>query len=75
MPTVIYFNAQDDFTSYSGGIYSSSLCGSSTTNHAMVAVGYNTTSKPGYWLLKNSWSEQCEPTGMQTFYLCHDLKL
>lgn len=45
--------------SYSGGIYSSSRCGTEP-NHAIVivAAGVDSDTKKPYWLLRNSWGSE-----------------
>ena len=51
-PTVIYFDVEDSFAYYSGGIYvPDPKCGSKGINHAMVAVGYEWggSSSTSYW--------------------------
>jgi len=39
--------------SYKSGIVTSN-CGT-TLNHAVNIVGYNTTTTPDYWIVRNSW--------------------
>lgn len=42
------------FQTYSSGVITSSQCGTST-NHAVVAVGYNSTASDPYFIVRNSW--------------------
>ncbi|XP_063146992.1 procathepsin L-like [Candoia aspera] len=61
-PVSLAVDAQSfQFHFYKSGIFTSSWCGHHV-NHAMLAVGYNTTQEGGtatnYWILKNSWSEK-----------------
>lgn len=42
------------FQSYSSGVITDTTCGSST-NHAVVIVGYNSVNNPPYWKVRNSW--------------------
>ncbi|XP_032089680.1 cathepsin L1-like [Thamnophis elegans] len=45
------------FGFYKSGIYREDYHGERQINHAMLIVGYNTTSEgKGYWIVKNSWS-------------------
>eukprot|EP00887_Chlorella_sp_A99_P005947 scaffold29.g5947.t1 len=39
-PTVIAFNVESSFQNYGGGIYNPGTCGSTSVNHAMVAIGW-----------------------------------
>ncbi|KAI3428261.1 hypothetical protein D9Q98_006640 [Chlorella vulgaris] len=58
-PVSHYFNVQDSFYYYSGGIYQASQCTADTYNHAMIIVGYNATAGIGspdsYFIVRNSW--------------------
>ena len=58
-PVVVYFNVQNSFYGYAGGIYQASSCTTETINHAMLLVGYNATAGVGspdsYWIIRNSW--------------------
>merc|ERR1719219_1448350 len=44
------------FQLYSGGVYTSSTCSSTSINHAVLAAGYGSDSAgTPYWTVKNSW--------------------
>ncbi|CCD11724.1 unnamed protein product, partial [Trypanosoma congolense IL3000] len=43
------------FQSYTGGVLTS--CISEHLDHGVLLVGYDDTSKPPYWIIKNSWSK------------------
>jgi len=46
--------AVDDlFQAYTGGIYNGP--GASSTNHAVILVGWDENDGQGYWIMKNSW--------------------
>jgi len=54
-PTSVSVNSSTDFHHYTSGILNDKNCGSST-NHAIVAVGYGADSKgQEYYLVRNSW--------------------
>lgn len=56
-PTSIAFEVVGDFRFYKSGVYESDTCGDGpdTVNHAVLAVGYDTTADTPYWIIKNSW--------------------
>lgn len=44
------------FQTYSSGVLTSSSCANGTsTNHAVVAVGYNNAASTPYYIVRNSW--------------------
>ena len=53
-PIAIYFMVDSSFTNYAGGVYTPTTC-TTTTNHIMLAVGYDTTGPTPFWIIKNSW--------------------
>jgi len=57
-PVSVAYQVSSDFRSYRSGVYDSRQCksGPMDVNHAVLAVGYNTTAdgKP-YYIIKNSW--------------------
>jgi C1A family cysteine protease len=55
MPNEVSIHASSKvFQTYESGVLNSSLCGTST-NHAVVAVGYNSSASDPYWIVRNSW--------------------
>ena len=52
----------DLFISYGGGVLTHDegcqCCEASCIDHAVVIVGYNTTAKPPYWKVRNSWGPE-----------------
>jgi C1A family cysteine protease len=54
-PVSIAFYVQDDFFSYSSGVYNPEECNGSP-NHGVLAVGFNLSAEVPYFYVKNSWS-------------------
>lgn len=56
-PVSVAFQVADDFSGYTSGVYSSTICqnGPNDVNHAVLAVGYGNENGVDYWLIKNSW--------------------
>jgi len=47
------------WSDYTGGVLSSSACGSMgahSQDHCVMATGFNTTAPTPYWIVRNSWS-------------------
>jgi len=53
--------ANSGFGQYKGGVFAG--CTGSSTNHAVVVVGYGTENGVDYWLVKNSWSKRWGDNG------------
>ena len=53
--------ANSEFGQYKGGVFAG--CTGSSTNHAVVVVGYGTENGVDYWLVKNSWSKRWGDNG------------
>lgn len=61
-PTSVMFQVNNDFLSYSDGVYQASdvcLIGANTITHALLVVGFGTDLATGldYWLVQNSWGQ------------------
>ncbi|KFB44225.1 hypothetical protein ZHAS_00012117 [Anopheles sinensis] len=57
-PISVAIEVLDSFNFYSGGVYYDPKCSPAGLNHAVLIVGYGTTSDGvDYWLVKNSWGE------------------
>lgn len=56
-PISVCLNAPPSWSSYTGGVYPASECDPTNINHCVLAVGYNTTANPPYWIIRNSWGE------------------
>ena len=52
---------------YKGGIMNSAKCASADNfiNHGVALVGYDTTSNPPYWILRNSWGSDWGEEGYE----------
>ncbi|CAI5985740.1 unnamed protein product [Closterium sp. NIES-64] len=59
-PVSIAFEVVDGFRFYKSGVYVSDTCksGPDTVNHAVLAVGYDTSEDVPYWVVKNSWGAE-----------------
>ena len=63
-PLAVAMNA-DPLQTYSSGILDvpSSKCPISGINHAVLLVGYGSTSTMDYWIVKNSWGKSWGESG------------
>ena len=52
-PIAIGLYANGNFQRYAGGIFEDSSCPQNKANHAVIAVGYDSTEE--YWTIRNSW--------------------
>lgn len=55
-PISVSVNA-DGFQFYSGGIYNDANKCSDTVNHGVLVVGYGSSNRIDYWIVKNSWGD------------------
>jgi PKD repeat protein len=60
-PVWVSVTVGNNFTYYSGGIFNTSEGDATTTNHAVVLVGWD--DQNGYWILRNSWSASWGESG------------
>jgi C1A family cysteine protease len=54
-PVAIAFYVQDDFFSYTSGVYNPKKC-NGQPNHGVLAVGFNLSDPVPYFYVKNSWN-------------------
>jgi len=58
-PIKVSIYVVSSFQHYSGGVYSTSGCPNTSTNHAVTVTGYGTDCASGscldYWYIRNSW--------------------
>ncbi|XP_059163605.1 procathepsin L-like [Physella acuta] len=56
-------SSRDSFRLYGGGIYDDVTCSSNRLDHAVLAVGYDTSAGKDYWIVKNSWGKTWGQSG------------
>ena len=62
-PVSVAIEADSDvFQHYTGGVLDNSSCGTSL-NHGVLVVGYDTTSRVPYYVVKNSWGSNWGENG------------
>lgn len=56
-PSSVYYEVTENFQRYASGIYQGDEECSQSTNHAVLAVGYNidASADNSYFIIKNSW--------------------
>merc|ERR1712126_38992 len=56
-PMAVSVYVISSFQHYAGGVYTSDECPNTSSNHAILAVGYGHDDTAGldYWIVKNSW--------------------
>merc|ERR1711871_1155445 len=61
-PMYVAFTVYSDFPTYKSGVYKHTT-GSALGGHAVELMGWGTENGEDYWLVKNSWNEQCGDNG------------
>lgn len=58
-PVAISMHVSNMFYKYSSGVFNNETCINTSSNHAMLVVGYGSevvnSKSMDYWLVKNSW--------------------
>jgi len=63
MPVSVAIEADTyTFQTYSSGVITSSRCGT-YLDHAVAAVGYNSSANPPYYIVRNSWGTSWGESG------------